>query len=174
MKKLLTLLLLIIIIGCTSEPMDTNTQIEEPKEDIAQPQTPEPEVKEPIQPEIPNEPIVQSEPIEVITQPETIEPKEESTTEIELNNLVEITINHGDGNRGVIEPSEVTIKSGQKVRWTNINVRDYLIQCKFDFKQVFKSDKLKPEDYSEYTFEEPGTYECVEAIFGARSKVIVE
>jgi plastocyanin len=69
---------------------------------------------------------------------------------------------------------EITIKPGTKVIWTNTDDRNHMITNKRLglFREIRKS--LAKGDSFEYTFNDPGTYEILEANFGINGKVIVE
>ena len=69
---------------------------------------------------------------------------------------------------------EIIIEPGTKVIWTNTDDRNHMITNKKLglFREIRKS--LAKGDSFEYTFNDPGTYEILEANFGINGKVIVE
>jgi|TARA_B100002003_G_C13999369_1_gene482514 plastocyanin len=72
------------------------------------------------------------------------------------------------------DKSEITIEPGTKVIWVNTDERRHMITNKRIglFRTMRKS--LEKGDTFEYTFNDPGTYEILEANFGINGKVIVE
>ena len=69
---------------------------------------------------------------------------------------------------------EITIETGTKVIWKNMDTRRHMITNKRLglFRTLRKS--LEYGDTFEYTFNEPGVYEILEANFGINGYVIVE
>ena len=69
---------------------------------------------------------------------------------------------------------EIIIEPGTKVIWNNTDTRRHMITNKRIglFRQIRVS--LDQGDTFEYVFEEPGTYDILEANFGINGKVIVE
>ena len=76
--------------------------------------------------------------------------------------------------RNEFDKKEITIEAGTKVIWENMDSRRHMITNKRIglFRTMRKS--LEKGDTFEYTFNEPGTYEILEANFGINGKVIVE
>ena len=147
MKKILILFLIVMfLMGCqvAEEPAET--------EAIAEPAVQQPTEQAPEEPSL---------------GPSVEEPSP-------LPSFVDATVMAGDGNRGVIEPETVTIQTGSTIRWTNRNERRHLMVCYLSGQRVFRSDSLNPDEFSEYTFTEPGEYTCQDVIYGSRSTVTVE
>ena len=118
-------------------------------------------IKEPE--EIIEEPIIEEESLTreiVIEEPEEI---------IELPKEVIIQIY-----RFEFDKPEVVIETGTKVIWNNTDSRRHMITNKRIglFRQMIVS--LDQGESFEYIFEEPGTYEILEANFGINGKIIVE
>ena len=93
----------------------------------------------------------------------------EEPVEIEEEKEVIIQIS-----RFEFDQPEITIEPGTKVIWNNTDTRRHMITNKRIglFRQMRVS--LEQGDTFEYIFDEPGTYEILEANFGINGKVIVE
>ena len=76
--------------------------------------------------------------------------------------------------RTEFDKPEITIEPGTKVIWVNTDDRLHMITNKRIglFREMRKS--LEKGDTFEYTFNDPGTYEILEANFGINGKVIVQ
>ncbi|TKJ17675.1 hypothetical protein CEE44_04045 [Candidatus Woesearchaeota archaeon B3_Woes] len=76
--------------------------------------------------------------------------------------------------RNKFDKTEITIETGTKVIWKNMDTRRHMITNKRLglFRTMRKS--LEYGDTFEYTFNEPGIYEILEANFGINGYVIVE
>ena len=98
-------------------------------------------------------------PVEVVVE----EPEPEKPKEIVINIM-----------RYEFDKPEVVIPVGTKVIWNNTDTRRHMITNKRIglFRMMRKS--LELGDTFEYTFDEPGTYEILEANFGIHALVIVE
>ncbi len=76
--------------------------------------------------------------------------------------------------RNEFDKPEITIETGTKVIWKNMDTRRHMITNKRIglFRTLRKS--LEYGDTFEYTFNDVGVYEILEANFGINGKVIVE
>ena len=74
-------------------------------------------------------------------------------------------------NRKSLDPETITVSVGSTVTWKNLDDRKHLISGK---NNAFRSPGLLKDDTFSYTFEEAGTYEYVEAIFGINGVVVVQ
>jgi plastocyanin len=116
------------------------------------------------------------------TQPEEIiqdgaEEEEKEVVEIEVEEEPEIKEPSEviiSISRFEFDKPEITIKPGTTVIWNNTDTRKHMITNKTIglFRRMRKS--LEFGDTFEYTFNEPGVYEILEANFGINGKVIVE
>ena len=72
--------------------------------------------------------------------------------------------------RAGFDPEELIVSAGTVVTWKNMDDRVHLV--------VLKGGKRRPRlsegDIFEYKFEEAGTYQIVDVIFGFKGTVIVE
>ncbi len=157
-------MMLILIVGCTQKIKENKTEeIQEPIKD--------PEPQEPTQS---TEPTREQEPVSEPKKQEPVEIKEDEEQDIEYEEYIDISLEEGNINRGIMSPDYITIQKGQKVRWTNRNIRPHLVACYLESKRIFAGEKITPEEYSEHTFEQTGEYICKDAIYGSRGTIIVE
>ncbi|MBD3310547.1 hypothetical protein GF351_04970 [Candidatus Woesearchaeota archaeon] len=78
-----------------------------------------------------------------------------------------------DVHRYSLSEPEITIRQGTTVRWINRNSRRHLIVIQKP--EYVKGTPMEGNGSSwNYTFDIPGEYQYVEAVFGLRGKVMVE
>jgi len=71
--------------------------------------------------------------------------------------------------RGGFDPEELTVSVGTVVTWKNMDDRIHIIVL-IDGE---RSPRLEEGDTFEYKFEEAGTYDIIDAVFGFKGKIIV-
>jgi len=125
-----------------------------------------------VQPKVePQSPVVKETVKEEPTKAETA--KTEETTKEETTGAMNVINVVGDN----FEPSELTIKVGEKVTWKNMregNVKNMLIKGTKNCVKV-QSRTLKPGETFEWTFTESGKCEYIDAITSLKvGKVIIE
>lgn len=114
---------------------------------------------EPITPEV--TPPVEEEPP---AEPET--PAEEEVEEPEVvGGAEDVQIL-----RAGFDPEELTVSAGTVVTWKNMDDRIHIVVLVGGE----RSPRLSEGDIFEYEFEEAGTYQVMDAIFGFKGTVIVE
>ena len=72
--------------------------------------------------------------------------------------------------RGGFDPEELTVSAGTVVTWKNMDDRVHIILLVGGE----RGPRLEEGDIFEYEFEEAGTYEVMDSIFGFKGTVIVE
>ena len=120
---------------------------------------------------------VQEQPEETVT-PEVTPPAEEPIAEPETptEELVEeepeVVITGKDVQilRAGFDPEELTVSAGTVVTWKNMDDRIHIVVLVGGE----RSPRLESEDTFEYKFEEAGTYQVMDAIFGFKGTVTVE
>ncbi|MBU4283691.1 MAG: cupredoxin domain-containing protein [Nanoarchaeota archaeon] len=105
-----------------------------------------PEVTPPVEPEIPVEELVEEEP-EVVGGAEDVQVL-----------------------RGGFDPEELTVSAGTVVTWKNMDDRVHIVVLVGGE----RSPTLAEGDIFEYEFEEAGTFQVMDAVFGFKGTVIVE
>lgn len=74
--------------------------------------------------------------------------------------------------RTSFDPEVITINKGETVTWVSMDDRSHLIISKEG--PEFKSQTLKQGDTFSYIFEEAGTVEYIDGIFGTSGTIIVK
>lgn len=118
---------------------------EQPGEDVT------PEVTPPVEEEPPAEPETPAE--EEVEEPEVVGGAED----------VQVL-------RGGFDPEELTVSAGTVVTWKNMDDRVHIVVLVGGE----RSPRLSEGDIFEYEFEEAGTYQVMDVIFGFKGTVIVE
>ena len=85
--------------------------------------------------------------------------------------VVAVATNEVMVNRKNFDPETISIIKGDTVTWKNLDDRKHLVVGK---NVAFKSKNLMQGETFSYTFEETGTFDYVDAIFGSRGTVIVK
>ncbi len=119
---------------------------EQPGEAVTPEVTPPVEEQPPVEPETPAEELVEEEP-EVVGGAEDVRVL-----------------------RGGFDPEELTVSVGTVVTWKNMDDRVHIVVLVGGE----RSPKLSEGDTFEYKFEEAGTYQVMDAIFGFKGTVVVE
>lgn len=177
MKKqfilILFLILLFFLVGCKKEEIQIatveTTEDTDDKEIVEETKSIEPEVAEEIPEEVKKEEPVSEEVIEnttvvtesTVTEINNTDEKEVEVTEEELDDNVKIVELQMLGEIMQFFPNPLTIKVGDTVRF--VNNMDYLNKTTqisvFSYKSSqFRSDKLKYDEFFEYTFLEKGEF----------------
>ena len=108
------------------------------------------------------------EPIGEVIQKET-KPKEQiqKPEDIPKNNVIKIGTNK-------FEPDYAFFNDTKTIIWENEDTRQHLIACYYyGGGRVFLGEKLENGQKTTHTFEEHGTYICVDAIYGYRGTVVI-
>ena len=111
------------------------------------------------------------EPIDDIIQEETKTTeqtlKKTQPVEIPENNVIKIGYTD-------FEPDYAFFNRTKTVIWENLDDRQHMIACYYyGGGRVFVGEKLEKGGKTEHTFEEHGTYICVDAIYGYRGTVVI-
>jgi len=149
MKRILTILILCLLVGCA--------------------------IKEPIQkPVQPTQPVEDVKPVEqdpIIQQPKPIEQPVDVIVEEVDSNVLYVDVGTS------FDPKELNIKKGTTVVWINKGHAVHRFIGKtipYDSSRTFKLERLEPGMSVNYTFEEDGTYTIYSASFQAlKGNVIV-
>jgi plastocyanin len=144
-KHILALLVVVMLSGCAANNVEQPDQGEE--------NTPPAEDEQPpVEPEMP--------PVE----PESPEEEEEESEE-EAASGADIQIL-----RGAFDPEEITVAPGSIVTFKNTDDRAHLVVVIGGE----RSPGLEDGDTFEHKFEEAGTYEVMDSIFGFKATIIVQ